>query len=113
MPSRRTTCCPPGSQRGRRVARLAPLGGERLGAGPEQQPGGVRQLLLYAALMERPRDALRMVRGILFPGREWLAVRYGLQGAGQVRCYRLVHPLRVARAFARGLRRPLARSSLE
>jgi hypothetical protein len=95
------------------VAWLAPPDGAHLWARTEQRPSGVRQLLLYTALMERLRDALGMVRAILVPGREWLALRYGLEGERQARLYGLVHPFRVARAFLRGLRRPLIRSSLE
>jgi hypothetical protein len=40
-------------------------------------------------------------------------VRYSLEKGQNTRLYRLVHPLRVARAFLRGLRRPLVKSSLE
>jgi hypothetical protein len=103
----------PGGLRERAVAWLAPLDERRLWAKTEQPLSGVHQLLLYAALMERPRHALGMVRAILFPGWEWLAVRYGLQDEGQARRYGLVHPFRVARAFARGLFRPLRQSGLE
>jgi len=70
-------------------------------------------LLLYAALMDRTRDVGGMVRAILFPDKEWLAVRYSLKSEAQVRRYRLIHPLRVARALARGLHRPLIQSGLE
>jgi len=103
----------PGPLRQRLLAWLAPLDGERLWAGLEQQPSGLHQLLIYVALMERPRDALGMVCKILFPSQEWLAVRYGLQGKRRARLYRLTHPFRVARALLRGLHRPLTRSGLE
>jgi hypothetical protein len=103
----------PGRLRAQIVARLAPLDEGRVWAGTDRPLSGLRQLLLYAALMDRPRDALGMVRAILFPGREWLALRYGLPDGRQARLYGLLHPLRVARAFLRGLRRPLVHSSLE
>jgi hypothetical protein len=51
----------PGSLRRRLLARLAPLDEERVWAGANKQPSGLLQLLLYATLMERPRDALGMV----------------------------------------------------
>jgi hypothetical protein len=95
------------------LAGLAPLDPERVWAGGEQQPNGLHQLLIYAALMERPRDALRMVWTILFPGQEWLSVRYGLESKWRARLYRLAHPFRVARALLRSLRRPLIQSGLE
>ncbi len=103
----------PGALRRRLLVRLASLDEERVWAGVEWQPNGLHQLLIYAALMERPRDALGMVWTILFPGQEWLAVRYGLEGNWKTRLYGLVHPFRVARALLRGLRRPLIQSSLE
>jgi hypothetical protein len=103
----------PHGLRRRAVSWLAPLEEQRLWARPGQPLGGLHQLLLYAAVMERKRDALAMVRCILFPGREWLAVRYGLQDEGQARLYRIVHPLRVVRSFVRGLSRPLGQSGLE
>jgi hypothetical protein len=103
----------PGALRQRLVTRLAPLDGERIWATTGHPPTGLHQLLLYAALMERPRHALGMVRAILCPDPQWLAVRYGLQDPRQARRYRLVHPWRVARAFLRGLHRPLIQSSLE
>ena len=103
----------PGALRQRLLERLAPLDEERVWAGVKRQPSGLHQLLIYATLMERPRDALGMVRAILFPGQEWLAVRYGLQEGWPARLYGIAHPFRVARAFLRGLRRPLVRSGLE
>lgn len=103
----------PSALRQRLLAWLAPLDEDCVWLGVDQQPSGLRQLLLYVALMERPRDALGMVLAILFPGQEWLLVRYGLKGKWWARLYRLIHPLRVARAFLRGLHRPLVRSSLE
>jgi hypothetical protein len=92
---------------------LAPLTLETVLDATSARPQGVRQVLLYAALVDRVRDAGSIVRGILFPDEEWLAVRYSLESRGQVRRYRLVHPLRVARAFLRGLTRPFIESSLE
>ena len=103
----------PGALRQRLVAWLAPLDQGRIWARTEKQPSGLHQLLLYAALMERPRDVLYMLWAILFPKPEWLAVRYGLQDERQARRYRLVHPWRVARALLRGLRKPLVQSGLE
>jgi hypothetical protein len=113
VPSWALAALAPGALRQRLLAWLAPLDGERVWAGLEQQPNGLHQLLIYATLMGRPRDALGMVRRILFPSLEWLTVRYGLEGKWRARLYRLVHPLRVARALLRGLHQPLMRSSLE
>jgi hypothetical protein len=113
VPSWALAALAPGALRQRLLAWLAPLDGERVWAGLEQQPNGLHQLLIYATLMERPRDALGMVRRILFPSLEWLAVRYGLEGKWRARLHRPVHPLRVARALLRGLHRPLTRSGLE
>jgi hypothetical protein len=103
----------PGTLRQRLLARLAPLDEERVWAGVDQQPSGLHQLLIYAALVERPWDALGMVWMILFPRQEWLAVRYGPKEKHQARFYRLIHPLRVARALVRSLHRPLTQSGLE
>ncbi len=103
----------PGGLRGRALQRLAPLDEGRIWTRTEQVPSGLRQLLLYAALMERRQDVLGMVRAILFPCRDWLAARYNLDDEGQARLQGLVHPLRVARALVRGLHRPLVQSGLE
>jgi hypothetical protein len=103
----------PGVLRRRLLARLAPLDEERVWAGVDQQPSGLHQLLIYAALMERPWDALGMVWVILFPGQKWLSVRYGLEGKWQPWLYGFLHPFRVARALLRGLQRPLTQSGLE
>ncbi len=77
------------------------------------KPPGIRQTALYVALMDRPSDVGGMVRAILFPGREWLAVRYGLTTLAQIRRHRFTHPFRVARALLRSLHSPLIQSSLE
>ena len=103
----------PSPLRQRLLARLAPLDEERAWKGVGSRPKGVRELLLYAALMERARDALGMVKAILFPDLEWLAVRYGLESKWQARFYRLIHPFRVARALLRALQGTLELSSLE
>ncbi|HUW13273.1 MAG TPA: nucleotidyltransferase family protein, partial [Anaerolineae bacterium] len=95
------------------LRRLAPLNEEVVLPGAGRQLTGVRQVLLYVVLVDRLQDAWRMLWSILFPDLEWLAVRYALEGKGQARLYRLVHPFRVARAFLRGLYRPLVQSSLE
>ncbi len=113
VPDRVLDALAPSPLRERLLARLAPLDEERAWQGADCRPKGVHELLLYTALMERPRDALGMVRTILFPGQEWLAVRYGLQRGWQARLYGLIHPFRVTRAFLRGLHRPLDQSSLE
>jgi hypothetical protein len=113
VPSWALAALAPGALRQRLLTWLVPLDRERVWAGLEQQPNGLHQLLIYATLMERPRDALGMVRRILFPSLEWLAVRYGLEGKWRARLHRLVHPLRVARALLRGLHQPLMLSSLE
>ena len=103
----------PGALRRHLLGRLAPVHGEHAWKGEDSRPSGVRELLLYAALIEHPWDALRVLRAILFPDREWLAARYGLEGKWRARLYGLVHPFRVARALLRGLRRPLIQSGLE
>ncbi len=95
------------------LRRLAPLDRETVLQRGTELPTGVRQVLLYATLADRLQGAWRMLRSILFPDLEWLAVRYTLEGKGQARLYRLIHPFRVARAFVRGLYRPLTDSSLE
>ncbi len=97
---------------------LTPVAGLLFGAlitAAERTPAAMRwaALLLTAALADSLRAAAAMVRGILWPGEEWLAVRYGLQSRAEVRRYRLVHPLRVARAFMRGLHGQLGQTSLE
>ena len=103
----------PGAAQLRILQALAPLTQETVLDATSTLPRGVRQVLLYAALVDRARDAVSIVRGILFPDEEWLAVRYSLVSREQVWRYRLVHPLRVARAFLSGLTRPLIESSLE
>jgi len=44
--------------------------------------GGPRRLLYQLLLVDRPRDAVRLVGRTLWPEPSWLAVRYGGQGAG-------------------------------
>jgi hypothetical protein len=95
------------------LRRLAPLDRDADLQEAGKPVTGVRQMLLYAMLMDRWQDAGRMLWSILFPDPDWLAARYGLNGRGRARLYRLVHPFRVARAFVRGLYRPLLQSSLE
>jgi len=98
----------------RLLQRLAPLREDVVLQEEARRPRtGVRQVLIYAVLVDRLRDAWRMLWSIMFPDLEWLAVRYALHGKGKPRLYRLVHPFRVARAFVRGLYRPLVASSLE
>lgn len=103
----------PGGLRLRALRLLAPLDEEAVLQGAAKRPSGVRQVLLYAALADRVRDVWGMVRGIFFPSLEWLAARYSLESGRKMQFYRLAHPLRVARAFLRGLHRPLVESSLE
>ncbi len=103
----------PGAAQLRVLRSLAPLTPEAVLDAESEGPRGAGQVLLYAALVDRVRYVAGMVRGILFPSEEWLTVRYSLASRGQARRYRLVHPLRVARAFLRGLTRPLIESSLE
>jgi hypothetical protein len=103
----------PGPVQLRVLRSLAPLTPEAVLDAESEGLRGVGQVLLYAALVDRIRYVGSMVRGILFPSREWLAVRYSLESEEQAQRYRLVHPLRVARAFLRGLTRPLIESSLE
>jgi hypothetical protein len=62
------------------------------------QPRGAQRVLLDAALADQIEAVGGMVLRLLFPGEEWLAARYALETRWQARLYRLVHPLRVARA---------------
>jgi len=81
--------------------------------GPLEEVSGVRQVVTYATIADRPRDVVRMVQSVLLPDREWLAVRYSLVSKRGIRRARFTHPLRVARASLRALRRPLIRSGLD
>jgi hypothetical protein len=103
----------PGGPRLRVLRWLAPLDPESVLQGAGREPSGVRQGLIYAALADPMGAGAGMVWRLLFPGEEWLATRYGLGSRSWARLYRLVHPLRLARAFLRGLHRPLVESSLE
>jgi hypothetical protein len=78
-----------------------------------QRPGIVRRVLLYANLVDDIRGVGGLAHGILFPGDEWLVAHYSLQAWGQARRYRMVHPLRVARAFVRCLYGPLIVNSFD
>ncbi len=51
--------------------------------------------LLQILLVDRFPDLLRMFFKIFFPGGEWLAARYSLNGSLIIGCYTLLHPLRV------------------
>ncbi len=55
--------------------------------------GGPRRLAFQLLLVDRPRDAGRLVGRTLWPEREWLRARYGAAGAG----VRGRHLARVAR----------------
>ncbi len=72
---------------------------------------GVEHLILHIALLDGAVDRLRMLRGILFPEREWLRIRYP-DGADPLWVVRAAHLLRLGRALWRGLRRPLVESGL-
>ncbi|MBN1954923.1 MAG: nucleotidyltransferase family protein [Anaerolineae bacterium] len=103
----------PGRLRLWALQRLSPLN-RKLGVrGQTQSLSGARRLLLYAMLIDRAGGVLRIVREILFPSREWLAVRYGVSGDRALCRCRLSHLLRVGRAFFRSLRRPLIESGLD
>jgi hypothetical protein len=78
-----------------------------------RRPGIVRRVLLYAALTDDIRGVGGLLHGVLLPGDEWLAAHYSLQTQGQARRYRMAHPLLVARAFVRGLYRPLIVNSFD
>lgn len=95
------------------LRKLAPQDEETLLRGASRRVSGVHQLLLQAVLVDDVRGMARMARDILFPSSDWLAMRYSLKSRGQLRLYRLIHPLKVTRAFLRGLRRPLVESGLE
>jgi hypothetical protein len=103
----------PSAWRLRLLRRLAPSDPAVFLAGSAGRPSGIHQVLIYVALADRARDVVSMVKTILFPSHEWLAVRYALDDARQVRFYRLTHPLRVLRATFRGLWRPLWKSGLQ
>ena len=103
----------PGAVQLRVLRALAPLTQEAVLGAALPRSRGVRQVLLYAALVDRVRDTGSIVRGLFFPSEEWLTARYSLASRGQVRRYRLVHLLHMARAFLRGLTRPLIECSLD
>lgn len=103
----------PGRARVRRLERLAPLELGTVLQGANRRVTGLHQVLLYAALADRPRDAASMAREVLFPDQAWLAARYGEGGRGPAWPHRLAHPFRVARALLRSLHRPLVQSSLD
>lgn len=103
----------PGALQARALARLAPLDAGVALEGAGRDLHGLRQVLLYAALADRPPDAVGMAAAILFPPREWLAARYGLPAGTPAWRARLAHPLRVGRALARSLDRPLVQSGLD
>jgi hypothetical protein len=97
----------------RLLQRLAPRDPARLLAEGAAKPSGIHQVLIYAALADRLRDIAAMLRAVLFPSHEWLAVRYALDDDRQLRFYRLTHPLRVFRSILRGFWRPLWKSGLQ
>ena len=94
------------------LRRLAPVECSGPLAKPGRGTSGVRRMLLFTLLVDRVWDAVRMVGRILFPDREWLATRYGLESEGRLFLHRLLHLLKLARAFVRGLHRPLVESGL-
>jgi len=103
----------PGSLQLRILGGLAPLGREAVLQGADRQLRGARRILLHAALVDHFTAVGGVVRGLLFPGEEWLAARYSLETQGRARLYCLIHPLHVARAFVRGLQRPTIVSSFD
>jgi hypothetical protein len=113
VPSDLQAALKPGSLQLPILQRLAPLGRDAVSQRPEQRLCGVREFLLYTALLDQFWAVGGMVRGLAFPSEEWLAVRYSLETRSQARLYRPVHLWRVARSFLRGLHRPLGQSSLE
>ena len=95
----------PGAVQLRVLRSLAPLTQEAVLDAAEMRWRGVRQVLLSATLVDRVRDAGSTVQRLLFPSGEWLSMRYSLESRGQVRLYRLVHPLHIARDLLRSLTR--------
>ncbi len=57
---------------------------------------GPKRFLFLLALVDRPRDAVRLVGQAVIPDREWLTLRYGLEDSPpwRVGVQRLWHPLR-------------------
>jgi hypothetical protein len=102
----------PGRAHLRTLRWLAPLDREGVLQVARGSRGVVKRVLLHAALADGIREAGAMVRGLLFPGEEWLAARYALEPGRQARRYRLVHPWRVARATLRDPQRRLVESVL-
>ena len=72
---------------------------ERL-ADPLQDPLGRRSLgsqnkfFLHFALLDRWQDRLRGIGRVFFPGREWIAARYGVSRPLEIALYGAWHPLR-------------------
>jgi hypothetical protein len=113
LPAEVAAALQPGGPRLHFLRALAPSDAAVVLHGAGRRPSGIKQGLIYAALAEPIGAGAGMVRRLLFPGEEWLATRYALETRDRARLYRLVHPLRLARAVLRGLYRPLVESSLE
>lgn len=54
-----------------------------------------RRFLVQLALIDRPRDGLRLLLRALFPKREWIEARYGVTGGIALWRERLLHPWRL------------------
>ncbi len=63
----------------------------------EMSPGGYRhrRLLIQLFLVDRTRDAARLIWRGLFPESAWLQARYGISTPGALARARLAHPLRL------------------
>jgi hypothetical protein len=92
---------------------LAPLDPEVLLYEASRPRGVVERVLLHAALADGIQAAGAMVRGLLFPGEEWLVARYDLESRDQAWRYHLAHPVRIARSFLRDSQRRLVGGILD
>lgn len=113
VPPEVLTALQPGSVQLRVLRWLVPQDREAVLHGTRGEPGVLRRVLFYAALVDHARAVGSMVRGVLFPDMEWLTLRYPLETRHQAQLYRLVYPLHLARFHLRDPRGRLIDSSLE
>jgi hypothetical protein len=67
-------------------------------------PADTARFLGEALLMDRARDALRVLARSLFPPRDWIRFHYPATSRAGVALYRALHPLRVGALALRHLR---------
>jgi hypothetical protein len=111
VPAQVLSALGPGPLRARLLRWLAPMDPDTALLGAHRSPSGLRQALLYLALADGA-GAVAIIRDVVFPSAEWLAVRYGATGS-PLWPHRLAHPFRLARALLRSARRPLIQSGLD